>query len=130
MGIIHCDIKLENTLLQSSAETGMYPTVKLCDFGLSHLVEAGKAKGAPEGKTYMELMCGTLNYKAPEVTNDCFVGPEIDMWSFGLVLYLMSVGYTPTKLKDYKYGSGPIPFWRRDWRKRSKELQDLIVACL
>ena len=40
-GIIHCDIKLENILLQSSDEPTEYPIAKLCDFGLAHLIEPG-----------------------------------------------------------------------------------------
>ena len=125
MNIIHCDIKLENTLLQSSSDPSSYPIVKLCDFGLAHMIEEQHGNRA-----YMEKMSGTLNYKAPEVTDNCYVGPEIDMWSFGLMLYIMSVGYPPSQLKNYKYGSGEIPFWERDWRKKSKELRDLIKACL
>ena len=48
----------------------------------------------------------------------------------GVVLYKMSVAYKPTQITGYKYGEGPIPFRRVDWRKRSKELQDLISLLL
>ena len=55
---------------------------------------------------------------------------KIDMWSLGIVLYKMSVAYKPTQVSGYKYGAGPIPFRRVDWRKRSNELQDLIKQLL
>ena len=57
-------------------------------------------------------------------------GTEIDMWSFGVCLYEMAVAYKPTKILDYKYGSGPLPFRRVDWKTRGKFLQDLISQCL
>ena len=42
----------------------------------------------------------------------------------------MAVAYKPTILGDYKYGSGPIPFRKFDWRKRSPQLQDLVTKLL
>ena len=83
----------------------------------------------------MKERCGSGNYIAPEVKHDgVVVGPEIDMWGFGVVLYEMCVAYKPTQCKrDFKYGGGPIPFRARDWRKLSKAgavVQDLILQCL
>ena len=43
------------------------------------------------------------------------------MWSFGIILYEMCVAYKPTQVKNFKYGSGPIPFRPRDWRKLEKK---------
>ena len=45
------------------------------------------------------------------------------MWSLGIALYKMSVAYKPTQLGGYRYGSGPVPFRKFDWKKKSKELQ-------
>ena len=61
------------------------------------------------------------------------VGPEIDMWGFGVMLYEFCTAYKPTQVKNYRYGSGPIPFRDRDWKKldqKGKVVQDLIKACL
>lgn len=45
----------------------------------------------------MKERCGTSGYIAPEIkTNNCMVGPEIDMWAFGVMLYEMCVAYRPT----------------------------------
>lgn len=72
--------------------------VKLCDFGLSHFIGA-------EGRALMTERCGTGGYIAPEVKpRDSLVGPEIDMWAFGVMLYEMCTAYKPTKLCNYRYG--------------------------
>ncbi len=52
------------------------------------------------------------------------------MWALGIVIYKMSVAYKPTQIAGYKYENGPIPFRKVDWRKRSPELQDLILQML
>mgnify|MGYP002633041305 CR=1 FL=1 len=63
---------------------------------------------------------GSAHYLSPEVTGNMVeVGPEIDMWAFGIMLYEMCVAYKPTQVKGYAYGSGPIPFRPRDWKKLS-----------
>jgi len=55
------------------------------------------------------------------------------MWAFGVILYELCTAYKPTAVKKYKYGSGPIPFVPRDWKKLEKKgapIQDLILKCL
>lgn len=53
------------------------------------------------------------------------------MWSFGVTLYQMATAYFPTAIKQYKYGSGPIPFRKTDWSSFDFELlKDLIEHCL
>lgn len=65
----------------------------------------------------MKDLSGTKPYMPPELKfSNLEVGPEIDMWSFGIVLYQMCVGYLPTAIKGYTYESGPIPFIARNWR--------------
>jgi len=75
--------------------------------------------------------CGTGGYIAPEINSkNTLVGPEIDMWAFGVMLYEMCTAYKPTKLLNYRYGSGPLPFRDRDWRKLDSSIKDLIVECI
>lgn len=80
MGIIHRDIKPENILCGNSLTD-----IKLADFGLSKLVTP---------QEIMKMACGTLSYVAPEVLTMKGYGKEADLWSVGVILYLMYVGST------------------------------------
>jgi len=70
-----------------------------------------------------------MGYMAPELGKGA-VDSSIDMFSFGVVLYEMTTAYKPTAVKNFKYGSGPIPFRNVDWRKRNRNLQGLIELML
>ena len=61
-GIIHDDIKLDNLLMASADRDDEYNTVKICDFGLSQLLNPTTGKSAP-----LQQKCGTMGYIAPEV---------------------------------------------------------------
>jgi len=75
-----------------------------------------------KNQIYMEVKSGSPSYMAPEVKSKSYLTEKIDLWSLGIVLYKMSVAYKPTQIAGYKYGSGPIPFRKQDWKKRSPEL--------
>jgi serine/threonine protein kinase len=122
-GIIHGDIKLENILYHVDKEEGTH-IMKLCDFGLSRVIDQSS------GKVYMETPVGSKHYMAPEIKSRSYVDAKVDMWALGVVLYKMSVAYKPTQIAGYKYGKDPIPFRPADWKKRSLELQDLIEKLL
>ena len=58
------------------------------------------------------------------------------MWSLGIMIYEMCVGYRPTDWAGYKYGknkslniigSEPIPFPKRDWKVVSEHAQDCLL---
>lgn len=112
---------MENILKQSAEVVEEYDVAKICDFGLS-------GKMGSDGLLDMQKV-GTIGYMAPEVGKGP-VDSSIDMFSFGVVLYELSTAYKPTAVRNYKYGSGPIPFRNVDWRNRNKQLQDLIESCL
>ena len=97
-------MKLQNALLHRATSLEDYesdfPSVKVCDFGLSHLMSYDYG-----GKALMMERCGTGGYIAPEIgAKNSLVGPEIDMWAFGIMLYEISTAYKPTKLLNYRYG--------------------------
>jgi serine/threonine protein kinase len=97
-------MKIQNALLQRPEEdekqAGEFPIVKLCDFGLSHVI-----KPEYNGKALMVEKCGTGGYIAPEIgAKNTLVGPEIDMWSLGVMMYEMCTAYKPTKICNYRYG--------------------------
>ena len=125
-GIIHADLKPANLLLCTSESSP--DKLKLCDFGVSLIMPEGDC--GEFDKAIMKERSGSALYIAPEIKqNNTFVGPEIDMWSFGILLYQMAVAYVPSQVKNYKYGSGPLPFRQRDWKHLSVGIQDLITKC-
>jgi len=123
-GITHGDIKLENMLVNTLDEDGSIPIIKLCDLGLARVLSEKNSK------FLMETPVGSQSYMAPEIKANAYVDSKIDMWALGVVLYKMSVAYKPTQITGYKYGQGPIPFRKFDWKKRSHELQDFVTNLL
>ena len=88
VGIVHRDIKPENILLSDDSEV---PGIKLADFGLAKLV-------GPEDRLFVP--CGTLAYVAPEVLTQSGYDRKVDMWSVGVITYLMLRGKLPFDSKD------------------------------
>ncbi|TMW62159.1 hypothetical protein Poli38472_009652 [Pythium oligandrum] len=84
LGIVHRDIKPENVLCGDQGD------LKIADFGLSKLVH-------PE--EIMKMPCGTLNYVAPEVLAMLGYGKEADIWSVGVIMYLLVRGVLPFQSK-------------------------------
>ena len=82
-GIAHRDLKPENILLINDAQDS---DIKLMDFGLSKII-------APDEKSVEPF--GTLSYVAPEVLKTLPYGKSVDMWSLGVISYLMISGSLP-----------------------------------
>ncbi|KAH0920213.1 hypothetical protein HID58_027878 [Brassica napus] len=82
MGVVHRDLKPENFLLVSADDDS---PIKATDFGLSVFIE--------EGKVYKDVV-GSAYYVAPEVLHRNY-GKEIDVWSAGVMLYILLCGVPP-----------------------------------
>lgn len=87
-GIVHRDIKPENVLMATKAEDS---DVKIVDFGLSKMVGPTQLCTEP---------FGTLSYVAPEVLQQKPYGKAVDVWSLGILAYLMMVGSLPFDHED------------------------------
>lgn len=84
--ITHRDLKLENMLIDSDGN------LRLADFGLSIMAD-----------TDLSTHCGTPYYVAPEVFfNSRYDGPPADVWSCGIVLYIMLSGNFPFEGKNFE----------------------------
>jgi len=90
LGVVNRDIKLENTLLDASPK----PLLKICDFGYS---KHELMHSQPKSKV------GTPGYIAPEVIlNKHYDGKIADIWSCGVMLYVMLVGAYPFERPEDK----------------------------
>jgi len=81
--IAHRDLKPENLLVKSKEDD---TEVKIADFGLSKIIDKDKM---------MQTACGTPGYVAPEVLNAEGYDKEVDMWSIGVITYILLCGFPP-----------------------------------
>ncbi|XP_078457993.1 uncharacterized protein LOC144936841 [Lampetra fluviatilis] len=116
--VVHRDLKPENVVFFE--KQGL---VKLTDFGFSNLFQPG---------TKLATSCGSLAYSAPEILlGDEYDAPAVDIWSLGVILYMLVCGHPPfqeandsetlTMIMDCKY---TVP------AHISRECKDLIARML
>ncbi|KAK9453712.1 kinase-like domain-containing protein [Dipodascopsis uninucleata] len=117
--IVHRDLKPENLLLDENLN------VKIADFGLSNIMTDGN---------FLKTSCGSPNYAAPEViSGKLYAGPEVDVWSCGVILYVMLCGrlpfddeFIPTLFKKINGGVYSLPSYLSPGAKHL--LQRMLVV--
>ena len=124
-GIIHRDLKPDNIMLTESNDKGH---IKIMDFGLSKIL--GKKEKTSDG-------FGTLTFVSPEVLIRKPYNKEIDIWSIGVILYLILSGDLPfddEKDDEQKIAKSivfnEVEFPSKKFGNKSKEVIELIKRCL
>ncbi|XP_062938318.1 maternal embryonic leucine zipper kinase isoform X3 [Cynocephalus volans] len=105
-GYAHRDLKPENLLFDE------YHKLKLIDFGL-----CAKPKGNKD--YHLQTCCGSLAYAAPElIQGKSYLGSEADVWSMGILLYVLMCGFLPfdddnvmALYKKIMRGKYDVPKW-------------------
>ena len=124
--IIHRDLKPENVLIESEEEASKeFFTVKLIDFGTSDKMKKGQN---------FNLQVGTPYYTAPEVLKNNY-NEKCDLWSCGVIMYLMLCGKQPFEGENdeeiyEKIRNCKIDFNDEEWDNISHDAKDLIKKLL
>jgi len=122
LGVVHRDLKPENFLLSAPGEGGQ---LKATDFGLSTFVKPGQE---------LTEMVGSPYYVAPEVLAHRY-GPECDVWSAGVILYILLCGLPPfwgeSEALIFKAVKTEKPDFQEDpWPSISAGAKDLVAKLL
>eukprot|EP00566_Odontella_aurita_P010351 CAMPEP_0113540584 /NCGR_PEP_ID=MMETSP0015_2-20120614/8561_1 /TAXON_ID=2838 /ORGANISM="Odontella" /LENGTH=428 /DNA_ID=CAMNT_0000440403 /DNA_START=55 /DNA_END=1341 /DNA_ORIENTATION=- /assembly_acc=CAM_ASM_000160 len=122
-GVAHRDLKPENLLLVSEDNDA---EVKIADFGFAKKVLAPKT---------LTTQCGTPGYVAPEILEGIPYDTRADMWSVGVILYILLGGYPPFIENNQrelfrKIRRGDYEFHEEYWGTVSKDAKNLISSLL
>lgn len=121
--IAHRDLKPENLLLLSESDDSQ---VKIADFGFA------KKCLSPNSLT---TQCGTPGYVAPEILEGVAYDTKSDMWSLGVIIYILLGGYPPFIEQNQrelfrKIRRGQYEFHEEYWGSVSADAKDLISKLL
>ncbi|MFQ6625280.1 hypothetical protein Gotur_005624 [Gossypium turneri] len=122
MGVFHRDLKPENFLLLNKEENS---PLKATDFGLSLFYKPGDV---------FKDIVGSAYYIAPEVLKRKY-GPEADIWSIGVMLYILLCGFPPfwAESENGIFSAilrGEIDFESDPWPAISPQAKDLVTKML
>lgn len=121
--VAHRDLKPENLLLQSEDNDS---AIKIADFGFAKRVLTPNS---------LTTQCGTPGYVAPEILEGVAYDTKSDMWSLGVIIYILLGGYPPFIEQNQrelfrKIRKGQYEFHEEYWGGVSKDAKDLISSLL
>lgn len=123
--IVHRDLKPENLIYSTPDDDSL---IKITDFGLAKYLERDDQK--------MRTACGTPGYVAPEILKNEPYDKQVDLWSIGVILYILLCGFPPfydenasglysqIKRGDYTF---PDPYWT-DISDQAKDLVSKLLV--
>ena len=123
-GIVHRDLKPENILMTDNTKNS---DIRLLDFGLSKILGPDEKCNEPYG---------TLSFVAPEVLLKKPYDKMVDLWSLGIITFLLLCGYLPFDDKNSeveivrKTVEEPVIFKPKIWNKLSKEAKNFVEKLL
>jgi len=127
IGVVHRDLKPENLIYATPMCEEKEEVIKITDFGL--------AKFKEETGQQMHTACGTPGYVAPEVLLNQPYGPGVDLWSMGVILYILLCGFPPfyhsntaELYRQIKKGDYTMP--KKYWGEISDEAKNLVQRLL
>lgn len=123
--IAHRDLKPENLLLRSKTDD---TDIVLADFGFAQVTN---------GRS-LQQVCGTPDYVAPEVLNNHKYDSSCDIWSAGVIVFILLGGYPPFQAKDEHdrdalfsiIKKGKFRFHEKFWKDISAEAKSLVSDML
>ena len=124
-GVIHRDLKPENILIENSEEKDKeYFHIKIIDFGTCEILKKKK----------LTEQIGTSFYIAPEVLKNGY-NEKCDLWSCGVILYILLCGSPPFYGKNekeifQKILDGNVNFKHKIWNKISDDAKNLVIKLL
>ncbi|KAJ3809681.1 CAMK/CAMK1 protein kinase [Lentinula lateritia] len=122
--IVHRDLKPENILYRTSAEDS---NIVIADFGIA------KHLDTPEEQ--LHSLAGSIGYVAPEVLLNEGHGKQVDLWSIGIITYVLLCGYSPFRSDEVKVliretTEARIEFHDKYWKNVSSEAKTFIKRLL
>ncbi|OQR90222.1 calcium/calmodulin-dependent protein kinase [Thraustotheca clavata] len=124
INVVHRDLKPENLLLTCKTDDA---SIKLADFGF-----AKKVSNDADG---LSTPCGTPGYVAPEILQGGGYGKAVDIWSIGVITYILLCGYPPFHDDNHnalfrKIKRGAFVFDSPYWDSISDDAKEFISKML
>ncbi|XP_062174922.1 calcium and calcium/calmodulin-dependent serine/threonine-protein kinase-like [Alnus glutinosa] len=121
--IVHRDLKPENCLFLNKTEDS---PLKIMDFGLSSVEEFTDP---------VVGLFGSIDYVSPEALCQGTITSKSDMWSLGVILYILLSGYPPfiaqsNRQKQQMIMAGEFSFYEKTWKNITSSAKQLISSLL